>query len=214
MTVAIGHEIRQKRSQKTYDALIAATFALLQKREFDDISIAELSRKAGYSVGAFYSRFQSKDELFTAMIARHIEGRKVARERLFSAAPDSRLIEAYIEETVTYYWQHRRFWRAALMRSIRDPDFWEPIRTQRHGLAASLIDRICARIKRALTEAEEMDVRFAAQLVLSTINNAIINRPGPVLIGQELFVENLSRAFRLVSGYDELITAKVAKQGQ
>jgi hypothetical protein len=81
-------------------------------------------------------------------------------------------------------------------------------------LAASLIDRICARIKRALTEAEEMDVRFAAQLVLSTINNAIINRPGPVLIGQELFVENLSRAFRLVSGYDELITAKVAKQGQ
>jgi AcrR family transcriptional regulator len=208
VTVATGRRIRQKRSQKTYDALIATTFELLEQREFDEISIAALAQKAGYSVGAFYARFRSKDELFSAMVAQHMAGRKDARERLFTTVPDSMLIPVYIEETVSYYWHRRRFWRAALMRSIRDPDFWEPIRNQRHGLATSLIERIRVRIKRALTEAEEMNVRFAAQLVLGTINNAIINRPGPILMGQALFVDNLSRAFRLVSGYDDLIAGK------
>ena len=210
MTVTTGREIRQKRSRRTYEALIATSFSLLEQREFDEISIADLAQQAGYSVGAFYARFRSKDELFDAMVAQHIEGRKHAREQLFTSVPDSTLIPMYIEETVSYYWRRRRFWRAALMRSIRDPEFWEPIRNQRHGLAASLIGRIRARTKRALTEAEEMNVRFAAQLVLGTINTAIINRPGPIFIGQALFVDNLSRAFRLVSGYDDLIGGSTA----
>ena len=53
---------------------------------------------------------------------------------------------------------------------------------------------------------------FAVQLALGTINNTIINRPGPIFMDQALFVENLSRAFRLVSGYDELVGTKPAKK--
>ena len=78
-----SERIKQKRSEKTYDALIDTAFELLEKREFDDISIAELSQRAGYSVGAFYARFKSKDELFEALVARHIEHRTAVRERQF-----------------------------------------------------------------------------------------------------------------------------------
>jgi AcrR family transcriptional regulator len=53
--------IRQKRGQVTYDALIDTAFALLADKEFDEISVAELAQTAGYSVGAFYARFRSKD---------------------------------------------------------------------------------------------------------------------------------------------------------
>ncbi len=71
--IASGRKIRQKRSQKTYDALIATSFKLLEQREFDEISVAELAQKAeGYSVGAFYARFHSKDELFDAPRSRSI----------------------------------------------------------------------------------------------------------------------------------------------
>jgi hypothetical protein len=42
--------------------------------------------------------------------------------------------------------------------------------------------------------------------VLGTVNNTIINRPGPIFMGQASFVDGLIRAFRLVSGYDELGT--------
>ena len=200
-----GRIIKQQRGQKTYDALIATGFELLEERELEAITIAELAQAAGYSVGAFYARFRSKDEFFDAMIAHHMKHRTKSRERLFATLPDEALIGELIKDLVLYYWKRRRFWRAALMRSIREPAFWEPLR--RHGLELGdlLILRIGARAGRRLTKAEGMNVRFALQVALGTINNAIINRPGPILIEQGLFVENLVRTFRLVSDYDALV---------
>jgi AcrR family transcriptional regulator len=199
-----SRRVRQKRSQKTYDALIETTFKLLQLREFDEISIAELAQKAGYSVGAFYARFRSKDELFDALLAQHIEDRFAARTRIFSSATDDTLVSDLMTDLVKYYWTRRRFWRAALIRSMKDPDFWEPVRRQGLEFGAWLIDRISARAGRALTAPEQANVRFALQLALGTINNTIINRPGPIFMEQVLFVDQLTRAFRLVSGYDAL----------
>ena len=200
--LASSKRVRQKRSQKTYDALIGTTFKLLRQREFDAISIAELAQKAGYSVGAFYARFRSKDELFDALLAQHIEDRLTARTRIFAGATDETLISDLMEELVDYYWARRRFWRAALIRSIKDPEFWEPVRRQGLEFGAWLIDRIGRRAGRPLTETEQANVRFALQLTLGTINNTIINRPGPIFMEQALFVEQLTRAFKLVSGYD------------
>lgn len=200
--LASSKRVRQKRSQKTYDALIGTTFKLLRQREFDAISIAELARKAGYSVGAFYARFRSKDELFDALLAQHIEDRRTARTRIFANATDETLIADLMQDLVDYYWTRRRFWRAALIRSTKDPSFWEPVRRQGLQFGDWLIERISRRAGRPLTEPEQANVRFALQLALGTINNTIINRPGPIFMDQVLFVEQLTRAFRLVAGYD------------
>jgi AcrR family transcriptional regulator len=197
--------IKQRRGRKTYDALIETGFALLEHRELEALSIAELAKSAGYSTGAFYARFRSKDEYVDALMAHHLERRREARDRLLAAAPDGKLINALFEDLVQYYWKHRRFWRAALIRAIRDPDFWEPIRLHGREFADLLIERIGAHTGRRVTEQEETNVRFAVQLALGTINNAIINRPGPVFIGQQRFVRNLVRAFRLVADYDSLV---------
>jgi AcrR family transcriptional regulator len=209
---APGRRIKQKRGQKTYDRLIETGFKLLQNQELESITIAELARAAGYSVGAFYARFRSKDEFFEAMIAEHSQHRIKARNHLFETLPDDDLINVVIEDLVTYYWKRRRFWRAALMRSIRDPEFWEPLRKQGHGLGDALVARINQRARRPLTKEEDANVRFGFQITLGTINNAIINRPGPVFIGQALFIENLVRAFRLVSDYDNLMGLRTRKK--
>jgi AcrR family transcriptional regulator len=204
--------IRQKRGQVTYDALLDTAFALLKDKEFDEISIAELAQKAGYSVGAFYARFRSKDELFDAMVMRHLEDRRRIRREQFASADDETLIHTLLEETVRYYWGRRRFWRAALIRSIRDMEFWTPIRKLSHEFADSLIARATARSGRSVTAQEEANVRFAVQLTFGTINNAILNRPGPFFMEQTLFIENLVRAFRLVSGYDALLRGAAPEQ--
>ena len=197
--------IKQQRGRKTYDALIETGFALLEHRELESISIAELAKAAGYSTGAFYARFRSKDEYFDALVAHHLAHRKQARDRLLATVPNDRLVNALLEDLVEYYWKRRLFWRAALVRATRDPDFWEPIRLHGRELADLLLERIGKHAGRALTEQEDTNVRFAVQLALGTVNNAIVNRPGPIFIGQELFVENLVRAFRLVASYDELV---------
>jgi len=204
--------IRQKRGQVTYDALIDTAFALLDDKEFDDISIADLAQEAGYSVGAFYARFRSKDELFDAMVQQHVQNRRKVRERQFEQTNDATLLHALLDETVHYYWGRRRFWRAALIRSIREPEFWAPMRKLSHEFADALLGRYRARAGRALTKAEEANVRFAVQLAFGLINNTILNRPGPFFLDQGLFIENLVRAFKLVSGYDEIGAARGAKK--
>lgn len=209
--------IRQKRGQVTYDALIDTAFAMLDEKEFDEISIAELAQKAGYSVGAFYARFHSKDELFDAMVQQHVHNRRKTRQRQFEETNDARLLHELLDETVHYYWGRRRFWRAALIRSITEPAFWAPMRKLSHEFADALLGRLRDRAGRALTGTEEANVRFAVQLAFGLINNTILNRPGPFFLEQNLFIENLVRAFKLVSGYDELGatgTARAAKRSK
>jgi AcrR family transcriptional regulator len=206
--LAAEQRIRQKRGQITYDALIETCFDLLHERDFDEISIADLAQKAGYSVGAFYARFQSKDELFDAMVKRHLEGRRKIRSKQFAAGAPSTLVHDVLEETVYYYWGRRRFWRAALIRSMRDPEFWAPMRRLSYEFADSLIAHMAARAGRSLKAQEEANVRFAVQVTFGTINNTILNQPGPFFMDQALFVQNLVRAFRLVSGYEELVAAR------
>jgi AcrR family transcriptional regulator len=197
--------IKQQRGRRTYDALIEAGFALLERRDLEAISIADLAKAAGYSTGAFYARFRSKDEYVDALVAHHLERRTLARDRLLATVPSDKLVNSLIEDLVRYYWKHRRFWRAALIRAVRDPDFWEPVRKHGREFADLLIDRISRHARRMLTEQEDTNVRFAFQLTLGTINNAIINRPGPIFIGQQQFVRNLVQAFRLVADYDSLV---------
>jgi AcrR family transcriptional regulator len=204
---APGLEIRQKRSRKTYNALIATGFALLEKREFEAITIAELAQAAGYSVGAFYARFKSKDEFFQALIAHHLEERYEAREEILGKAPVDRLVGVLVGNLVTYYWKRRRFWRAALMRSTYDTGSWDGILKQAQEFGAALIARIEQDAKRRLTKTERANVLFAFHLVLSTINNRIVNRPLPTNEGQEALIADLERAFRLVSAYDDLVAA-------
>lgn len=199
-----GHKIRQERSRKTYDALIKAGFKLLEKHEFESITIAGLAEAAGYSVGAFYARFASKDEFFQAMVQHHLNERARAHERLLTKEPHDKLIAKLIQDLVNYYWRRRRFWRAVLIRSAHDPEFFAPI----HQRAGDFVERLTARIQsdaqRKLRKSERENIRFAIHMVFGMVNNRIVNRPRPSFIGQATFVDNLTRAFHLVSGYDAL----------
>lgn len=199
-----GHKIRQKRGRKTYDALVRTGFKLLEKREFESITIAGLSEAAGYSVGAFYARFASKDEFFQAMVVHHLKQRAEAHEQLLANASHDELIDELIEDIVRYYWKRRRFWRAVLMRSANDPDFWKPIDRNAGVFVEQLTERIQGDAKRKLKESERENIRFAIHMVLGMVNNRIVNRPRPSFIGHETFVDNLTRAFRLVSDCDAL----------
>jgi AcrR family transcriptional regulator len=200
----LGKTIRQKRGQKTYDALVRTGFKLLRKQEFDEITVAELAKSAGYSVGAFYARFRSKDEFFEALVAFHVHERREVRRRFFAELDLQEVVVTLVDDLVTYYWDKRRFWRAALMRSMRDPDFWEPVRKLSHEVADGLIAKIERETGRKPTATEETNLRFAYQMALGLINNTIINRPGPIFMDQKEFIDSLTRAFRLVADYDRL----------
>jgi len=201
---ATGPIAKQRRSQITYNKLIEAGFRLLETRDFDFISIAEIAKEAGYSVGAFYARFENKEEFFLALVHKHNGGRQEAMDTFFTKNKSRDLIALYIQQTVKRLWNSRFFWRAALRRSLEDAGFWEPFRNLSHRVADNFVNAKAEEIGRPLTKKEEMDIRFALQIVLGTINNAMTNRPGPLMPEHRDFQKRLVEAFRLVSHYDEI----------
>jgi Transcriptional regulator len=200
-----GLAIKQERSKITYDALINAGFKLLEERDLQHISIAELAKEAGYSVGAFYARFRSKDEFFDALVAQHLEIRTATQVNLFATLPRDTLVSELMTNIVNYYWHHRKFWRAVLLRSVRDPESYIPMRKHRAEATDRFIHRIEQEVQRELDASERDNIAFGFQVILGTIDSTIINEPGPILMNQAQFIEGLTRTFSLVADIDRLL---------
>jgi AcrR family transcriptional regulator len=62
---------RQERSRATQAALIDALEGLLLEKAYDNISIADIARKAGVGVASFYTRFRDKDALLRELLENH-----------------------------------------------------------------------------------------------------------------------------------------------
>jgi AcrR family transcriptional regulator len=111
---------RQERSRRTRDGLLAAGFRLVESRDFEAVSIADIARDAGCSVGAFYFRFADKDAFFRAMIAARLaEARRGISDLLDGTQEDP--LEALVAAVVTTFRRRPGFLRAVLRKSIGEP---------------------------------------------------------------------------------------------
>lgn len=202
--VSRAQPIKQRRSQRTFDALVETGLRLARERDLEAIPVAEIAKEAGYSVGAFYARFTTKDDFHRALMERYTADRIVDYDELFATVDDDSLLTLYIARQAERLFTNRRFWRACLHRSFNDPEFWEPFRRIVRHVGDRFIERAARRIGRPLTAEEQRSIRFAIQVANGTMNNTMINRPGPVSVDDPDFQVRLVRTFRLVSGWDEL----------
>jgi AcrR family transcriptional regulator len=121
---------RQERSRKTLRQILDAFEKALQTRTFEDITVGELCRDAGCSVGAFYARVQSKDGLLE-----HLRDRIYAEAEQSLAAmfdPDrpragslSELLAAQCAGLVDLHRQRRGVIRAVFVEARRNSAFAE-----------------------------------------------------------------------------------------
>ena len=195
--------VRQERGGRTRDRLLAAGQRLIAKRDFDSMSVADIADAAGCSVGAFYQRFRDKDAFFHALVAHYVSEARATTTRLFADYADDRLIGALVHATAARFRNFRGLIRAAIRKQIEEPAVWDPIRHQGHFAADSFIAWLAAHLCRQLTPDEIIATRFAFQVLYGTLNNAIINRPGPLDLADAEFVVQLERAFRLALLYRE-----------
>jgi AcrR family transcriptional regulator len=126
---------QQERSRQTAERITAAALALLERKSFAELSVAEIARKAGVSVGGFYARFPSKQALLQYFDATIVEGileraaRELDSERL--AGADARtVVTSYIRLAVHMFRRHRPVLQQVALRSrtSTDPAFKQRIR--------------------------------------------------------------------------------------
>ncbi len=190
--------VKQTRGRRTRDRLLHAGQRLVAKREFDSMSVAEIARAAGCSVGAFYLRFQDKDGFFRALVAHYVADARAATLELFDTYRDDRLINALVRTTSERFRRFNGLIRSAIRKRMEDATIWEPIRRQGHFSADCFVEWLTQHQGRALTADEQMTVRFAFQVLYGTLNNALVNQPGPLDIDDPAFLAQLERAFRVV----------------
>jgi AcrR family transcriptional regulator len=64
---------RAERRQQTRQELLSAAEACFVTRGFHTTSVDEVAEQAGYTKGAVYSNFASKEDLFFAVYERRVE---------------------------------------------------------------------------------------------------------------------------------------------
>ena len=113
---------KQQRSRDTLARIINATERLLEDHRFEDISVADISKLATSSVGAFYARFVDKDALLDYLDRSHAETliervEEYAEEDRWESASIGALVGDVIRFLVGYFKDHRGVLRALTVRA-------------------------------------------------------------------------------------------------
>jgi len=114
---------RQDRSRRTERALARAANRLLSSRPFEQITVADLARAAGISVGGFYRRFRDKRAVLHLADLGFIDDCRQALDDAFddpalATQPLADVVRAYVRVMVTKFREHR----LAILQVVRNAD--------------------------------------------------------------------------------------------
>jgi AcrR family transcriptional regulator len=194
--------VKQTRAQKTRDRLLAAGFKLLRRKHFDELAVADIARAAGCAVGSFYLRFADKDQYFLAIAEVRRAQSRGQLDACYADATLDDIVERAVGRDLEFVLEQPNLWRAALRKGTTDPDFWREFRELGRESVGRFIDCYASLLGRALSEDEAERVRFAFQMMRGTLNNTLMNQPGPLQLEDAAFRRQIERAFRLIAGID------------
>jgi AcrR family transcriptional regulator len=189
---------RQKRSRETTAALLRTGAEMLRHRSLDELSIEALCAAVGATVGAFYSRFDSKEVYFSALLelaARDAAAglARLSADRELRRAKLPALCEALVRQIAGWMRLHEGVVRAALQQGDPQMKRWSRFKQfGQHTVAAATpaLLRLMGPGRRA---AKERAIGFAFQTMFGTLVNAVLNDPGPVALGTDEINERLTR---------------------
>ena len=133
------------------EALLDAALEVFAERGYRESSVDEIAERAGYSKGALYWHFSSKDDLFFALLEERIDRRwRESIELLGSAPPErdmaveaSRLFGEILRGQREMLLINQEYW----LQSVRDPKRRARYARRQAGLRAALAKAITARLE-------------------------------------------------------------------
>lgn len=189
---------RQRRSRETVTNLITTGHAMLNDRSLDALSIDELCTSAGCTIGAFYSRFESKESYFAAVQFVICADRDTALEALVSKArkqkwPVQRICPALISDLAQWYSENSGVLRASLLHRHNGESGWTPIMALGARHKAVWVELLSHHLPKQLSLRErKLRVQFAHQVVNGTLVHILLNDTGPMKLGDAATPARLS----------------------
>lgn len=179
---------RQRRSRTTVANLIATGHEMLNDRSLDALSIEELCGAAKCTIGAFYSRFDSKEAYFAAVQFVVCADRDRALSAVVAEAQRAgwtlqRICAALVEDLTQWYRANHGVLRASLMHSRNGESGWSSIQELGARHKAAWVDLLSHRLAKSLPPRErKIRVQFANQVVNGTLIHMLLIDPGPMML--------------------------------
>jgi AcrR family transcriptional regulator len=188
---------RQKRSRETTLALLKAGAEMLRTRSLAELSIESLCAEVGATGGAFYSRFESKDAYFNALMALAIRDseRRVSEMAADTSGRASDLgsrCRQLVGGIIGWMRAHEGVLRAALRHDDNRPDQWTPFKQLARANTERATPLLLPAMGKGRRAAKTRTIAFGFQAVLGTLINAILNDPGPLSLHDRELKERLS----------------------
>ena len=193
---------QQRRSQETTVALLEAAAGMLRDRSLDELSIEDLCKRVGVTIGAFYGRFESKDAFFSALMSL-ASSKALAAFRAAVADEDNPatgLQEAcrrVVEVAVDVVRRNVGVVRAASQYESTYPERWGTIRATGTGMVELATPLLLARMGRGRIAAKTRSIGFAFQMMFGTLCNAVLHKPKLVSLDEAEMADRLALAMFL-----------------
>lgn len=161
------HEPKQKRSQETLDRLLDAIERIFAEGGgLEDVSIAEIARRAEVSVGAFYARFKHREAALYALHERFaVEAKRTADDALVPArwqgVPMGEIARAVATFLVDEYAARPGLRRAVLLLNASD----ERARARSKEVSGYVAARIHGLLAARSDEITHPDLMLAADVI-------------------------------------------------
>lgn len=193
---------RQSRSRATLDRLLDATAALLAEKPFDEASIAEITCRAGTSVGAFYGRFPDKESLLECFDERFFEVARASWEEFFDSArwreatPDDSVAHL-VSQLVANHRRHRGVLRALLRPGRSDPRFCARAKLHNEYVLGRIRSHLLSGPQPSPSADPARDVELAFLFAVAAIREVVVfgEDCGPTAPGDDELAAALTRAF-------------------
>jgi AcrR family transcriptional regulator len=172
---------RQARSLATFDRLLGAAAELLAERRFEEAGVAELVRRAGSSVGAFYARFASKEALLHELDERLFEAGRASwaeflAPRRWAGTPAAAIVEQLVARLVDRRRERRGLLRALALYARTRPESGFSRRSARLNrlLARRLTELLLRRGSEIRHPRPARAVAFALEIADSVSRDAVL----------------------------------------
>ena len=174
---------RQKRSRETTLALLRAGADMLRTRSLAELSIEALCTEVGATVGAFYSRFESKEAYFNALMALAARDGEQRLGDMRRPSPDAdldKLCHIIVSGIIAWMRNHEGVLRAALQHDDTRPDKWTPFKALAKATTQRATPLLLPAMGKGRKAAKTLTIAFGFQVILGSLVNAILNDPGPL----------------------------------
>jgi AcrR family transcriptional regulator len=196
---------RREKQQRTRTSLLRAATRIVCKEGIDGASIDQVAQAAGYTKGAFYANFKSKEELFLVMLderfARELERLDQALAGIENPADEARAAAAdFIHFAGDEDWPRLYFEFVAY--AARNDEFRQELATRQQAMRERLV-KVYERWLRAYGIEPTLPLSEVAAMTYFMADGFLVDRLIEPSLSEDLYATMLSVFLRGLSAMRE-----------